>query len=181
MTKVKLPKRYEWLKKEPGPRLLLEALSLYGTLEKPGPASNGDIINWATEVGGTVADIYKADSIPWCGLFMAVVARRANWDAPKNPLWALSWSSFGTPTKTPQLGDILTFTRKGGGHVALYVGEDQTAYHCLGGNQEDSVNITRIAKGRLYTGCVPKWRVAEPPNRRRIHLSPTGSLSNNEA
>lgn len=40
-----------------------------------------------------------------------------------------------------------------GGDVALYVGEDAGAYHCLGGNQSDKVCITRIAKSRL--SCAP--------------------------
>ena len=31
-----LPKQYEWLSKEPGPRLLTVALSLHGTAEQPG-------------------------------------------------------------------------------------------------------------------------------------------------
>lgn len=36
-----LPDRYAWLAREPGPRMLVEALKMYGTLEKPGAANNG--------------------------------------------------------------------------------------------------------------------------------------------
>ena len=30
--------------------------------------------------------------------------------------------------------------RQGGGHVALYIGEDNECYHCAGGNQSDKSN-----------------------------------------
>ena len=175
-----LPSRYAWLAREPGPKMIVEALKLFGTMEKPGAANNPTIVAWAKEVGGEVADVYKADSIPWCGLFMAVVARRAGKEIPKHPLWALSWSAFGARTDAPALGDVLVFTRNGGGHVGLYVGEDAGAFHVLGGNQSDRVCITRIAKARLYAARRPLYRI-QPANVRPIHLEATGALSLNEA
>jgi len=175
-----LPSRYGWLAREPGPKMLVEALKLYGTLEAPGAKNNPTIVAWAKEVGGEVADVYKADSIPWCGLFMAVVAKRAGKEPPPHPLWALSWSAFGAKADAPALGDVLVFTRSGGGHVTLYVGEDRDAFHCLGGNQSDRVCIERIAKGRLYAARRPLYRV-RPANVRPIHLDATGALSLNEA
>lgn len=173
-----LPARYAWLDKEPGPKMLLEALKLYGTLEVPGPKDNPAILAWAAEVG--LGQTYSHDSIPWCGLFMAVVAKRAGKQIPGSPLWALSWADFGTTAKMPMLGDVLTFKRNGGGHVALYVGEDAGAYHCLGGNQSDSVCITRIAKARLYRARRPAYNV-QPANVRKVILAASGKLSTNEA
>jgi uncharacterized protein (TIGR02594 family) len=175
-----LPSRYGWLAREPGPKMLIEALKLFGTLEAPGAKNNPVIVAWAKEVGGEVGDVYKADAIPWCGLFMAVVARRAGKEPPKHPLWALSWSAFGTHVDRPMLGDVLAFARSGGGHVTLYVGEDGEAYHCLGGNQSDTVCITRIAKGRLYAARRPLYRV-QPDNVRVVHLAASGELSRDEA
>jgi uncharacterized protein (TIGR02594 family) len=183
-----LPSRYGWLARESGPKMLVEALKLFGTMEAPGSANNPTIIAWAKEVGGEVADVYKADSIPWCGLFMAVVATRAGKEIPKHPLWALSWSAFGAkPAPDPDqgspaaaLGDVLVFVRNGGGHVGLYVGEDASAFHVLGGNQSDRACITRVAKARLYAARRPLYRV-QPANVRPIHLESTGALSLNEA
>lgn len=175
-----LPARYGWLAREPGPKMILEALRLFGTLEAPGTADNPRIIAWAKEAGGEVADIYKADSIPWCGLLMTVVAKRAGKEPPLHPLWALSWSAFGVKTSVPMLGDVLVFARNGGGHVGLYAGEDEHAWHTLGGNQSDAVNIKRIAKGRLYAARRPVYR-AQPANVRQIPLAPNGALSANEA
>ena len=175
-----LPSRYAWLAREPGPKMIVEALKLFGTMEKPGAANNPTIVAWAKEVGGEVADVYKADSIPWCGLFMAVVARRAGKELPKHPLWALSWSAFGAKAPAPALGDVLVFTRNGGGHVGLYIGEDASAFHVLGGNQSDRVCVARMAKSRLYAARRPLYRVP-PANVRPIRLEATGALSLNEA
>lgn len=174
-----LPKQYAWLTKEGGPKMLVEALKLYGTIETPGKASNPTILAWAKETG---LGAYSTDSIPWCGLFVAVVALRAGWARPPSPLWALDWLKFGAPTNPAMLGDVLVFKRDGGGHVGLYVGEDKAGYyHVLGGNQSDAVNIKRIEKKRCVGVRRPKWRIAQPANVRKIVLSSTGSVSTNEA
>jgi uncharacterized protein (TIGR02594 family) len=171
-----LPLRYQWLAREPGPRMIVEALKLFGTLEGKGATNNLTIFAWAQEVGGDVADVYKADSIPWCGLFMAVVAKRADKVPPPHPLWALSWAAFGQKIDKPMLGDVLVFTRAGGGHVALYVGEDDDCFHILGGNQSDQVCIVRKPKAQLYAARRPSYRV-QPANVRRVMLAATGELS----
>lgn len=179
-----LPAAYSWLSKESGPKILLEALKLYGTLEVPGVASNPEILKWAKEVGYTkLAFQYVSDEVPWCGLFLAICATRAGFEIPGVPLRALSWAGFGKEIKkeSAMLGDVLTFTRKGGGHVGLYVGEDAKAFHVLGGNQGDSVSITRIAKERLYGVSRCKWKVSQPNNVRKVWLSDKGVLSENEA
>lgn len=175
-----VPNKYSWLLNEGGPKMIVEALKLYGTLEGPGDSNNPTIIAWAKEVGEDVANIYKADSIAWCGLFMAVVAKRSDKQPPKSPLWALNWGTFGNHTDSPMLGDTLVFTRSGGGHVGLYVGEDDTAYHALAGNQGDKVSIARIDKKRLYTARRPEWKTAQPENVRKVVLSSDGQLSTNE-
>lgn len=175
---MSLPAQYAWLAQEPGPRLLVEMLKLYGVHETPGAGDNPTIMGWATEVG--VRSTYVHDSIPWCGLTVAVAAKRAGKEVPKTPLWALSWAEVGTKVERPMLGDIVTFKRDGGGHVAVYVGEDDAAYHVLGGNQSDQVNITRIAKARLYRAVRPKMTVP-PTNIRVVKLASSGVLSRNEA
>lgn len=179
-----LPTKYTWLANESGPLMLLRALELFDTTEALGAKNNPTIIAWAKEIGGSVENVYKADEIPWCGLFMAVVAKRAKKPVVKDPLWALNWGTFGEHTETPMLGDVLVFNRKTAsgkkaGHVALYVGEDKDCYHVLGGNQSDKVCITRLQKSRLYQARRPKYRV-RPKNVRVIKLSSTGVVSSNE-
>lgn len=180
----KLPKRYAWLAREPGPRLLTTALSLYGTAEQPGPGDNPSILEWAKLVG--LEKYYKSDSIAWCGLFMAYAVLQAGFNPPAvNPLGARNWLKFGTPQDTAMLGDVLVFWRekKTGfkGHVGIYVGESIDRYYVLGGNQTDMVSIAPVAKVRLLGVRRCKWRIAQPANVRVVDLLTNGTLSTNEA
>lgn len=179
---MQLPAAYADLAKEPGPVMLLKALELYGTVETPGSADNPVIIGWAKELG--LSKVYSDDAIPWCGLFVAICAKRAGWDAAPggNALWARNWAKWGNPSpdNRAELGDVLVFVRDGGGHVGLYVGEDNTTYHVLGGNQSDKVCITRIDRMRCIARRRAPWRIAQPANVRRIIRAASGAISTNE-
>lgn len=176
-----LQKEYQWLTAEGGPKMLNEALKLIDVVESPGTANNPVIVSWAKEIGADVAAVYKADEIPWCGLFMAVIVKRSGRQVVKDPLWALNWGTFGTFTETPMLGDVMVFVRttpdgKKAGHVALYVGEDDACYHILGGNQSDRVCIVRKEKKMLYVARRPNY-INQPKNVRKIILPKSGQLS----
>jgi uncharacterized protein (TIGR02594 family) len=170
-----LPKKYQWLNDEPGPLMLMAAIAEYGTMEMSGTADNPKILSWAEEVG--LGQTYSGDSIPWCGLFMAMCAKRANWAQPPGPLWALNWAKWGVERDggKPMLGDVLVFKRTGGGHVAMYVGEDLSSWHIIGGNQSDRVSIVRRAKVPTYAVRHAPWRIAQPPNVRRVFLTSLGT------
>ncbi len=181
-----LPTKYIYVGASDAPSLIKAAVPLYGIREVPGKADNATILAWAKEVEKALGVShlgYTADSIPWCGLFVGVVAARAGWadQMPKTPLWARSWLEFGEKADKPSFGDILVFGRDGGGHVGFYVGEDAGYYHVLGGNQSDAVTITRIAKGRLLGARRPKWQVAQPASVRKIIVGASGPVSTNEA
>lgn len=177
---MRLPDKYAWLGAEPGPLIMRQAVALYGTIEYPGPKSNPVIMDWAQELG---LKVYSSDAIPWCGLFVAICAKRATWDLPDSPLWARDWLNWGTKEKTPMLGDVMVFARGSGGHVAFYVGEDKYAWHILGGNQSDQVNIVRKTKDKSFLGARRcPWRYAQPSNVRKIVLSSSGTpLAGSEA
>lgn len=173
------PGQYAWLEKLGTlPRMLAEALKLLDTRETPGPGNNPTIIAWAKEIG--IERVYTADSIPWCGLFIALCAHRAGKPLASSPLWALSWANWGTAGGQPRLGDVLVFQREGGGHVGLYIGEDSTFYHVLGGNQSDKVCFTRIAKSRLYA-VRRYYAIGMPESAKPYHLAAAGTISQNEA
>jgi uncharacterized protein (TIGR02594 family) len=189
-----LPARYSYLANEPGPKMVLEALKLFGLTEGKGPANNPTIVLWAAEVAQAnptvynkwATKFYSEDSIAWCGLFMAICAVRSAGGKPERLppdkyLSALSWAKWGKPVpKTgAMLGDVLTFQREGGGHVGLYVGEDADCFHVLGGNQSDAVTITRILKSRLFSVARPAYTV-QPDNVRKIKFEVGGPVSINE-
>ncbi len=176
------PHGYEWLGTVGVlPRMIQEALPLIGTLEAPGAADNPVILGWAKEIGKDIAAAYGHDSIPWCGLFEAVVCHRAGKPVIAGPLWAANWAKFGTKADKASLGDVLVFVRPGGGHVGFYVAEDTTAYHVLAGNQHDSVNISRIAKDRCTAVRRPPFNTAMPASAKPYHVAASGALSHNEA
>jgi uncharacterized protein (TIGR02594 family) len=163
------------------PVWMREAYRFIGLNEIAGAKSNPTIISWAQKLGGWIKGYFTNDDIPWCGLFMAhcIGSTLPGEHLPANPLGALNWSTFGKQLKSPALGAILTFHRTGGGHVGLYVGEDKTHYHVLGGNQRNSVSIARIEKGRLDDA---RWPLTgEAPVDGRVFLTTNGELSTNEA
>lgn len=178
---MRLPKQYQWIDQEGGPKVLLEMRKLYGTLEATGDADNPTIIAWAKELGPKVGIEYKRDSAPWCGLVAGIAALRAGYEPPDICVRASSWDHFGDMVEgAPMLGDFLRFERPGGGHIGIYVGEDRGAFHVLGGNQADSVNISRISKNRLVTARRSPWKLGQPTYVRRVFLTIQGNISRNE-
>lgn len=195
-----LPANYAWLNTIGLlPRTISEGLKLYGVKEVAGAGNSPTIMAWAKEVGrDKIGYTYAGDSVPWCGLYAALVAQRAGKTIPTGPLYALNWATFGTAvaqraglnTAKPldfkaglraSLGDVLVFRREGGGHVGFYIGEDADHYCVLGGNQSDSVSITWIAKSRCVAVRRPAYN-QPPATVRPFHLSRSGApVSTNEA
>lgn len=141
------------------PAWLAAARAKLGTREAAGPANNPTILGWAKRLGGKIVGMaYNADSVPWCGLFVATCVKEAGIEPPPIAVRAKSWATWGARLRPERLapGAVLVFEREGGGHVGFYVGEDATAYHVLGGNQGDAVSITRIAKNRLFASRWPR-------------------------
>lgn len=175
-----LPDKYQWLEQEKAPKMLVESLRHYGIMEHVGKGSNVNISGWAKEVG--VSGWYTDDDIPWCGLFVGVVAKRCGYPFSAGKLLAArEWANWGTAVLKPRLWDILVFSRPGGGHVGFYVGENEKAYLVYGGNQSNAVGFAWIDKARCIAIRRPIYKVGEPDNVRPIYLSFTGELSKNEA
>lgn len=179
-----LPDQYKWLANESNPPLLDAALKYYGLKESPGGADNPVIMEWAKEFGITW---YVHDSIAWCSLFMGKAAKDAGYTppGPSKLLAAVSWDGWGWEVYKPQKGDIMVFNRPGGHHVAINIGEDNDAYHGLGGNTGDAVAIARISKDRLIYAGRP-FDIVDPVKINQYHirtvlLSSSGILSHNEA
>lgn len=170
---------YDFLKEEQSPKILVEAVKMLGVKEIVGKQHNPVIMGWAKEL--KMEKIYVSDEIPWCGLAIAYACFKAGTEVVKAPLRALSWAEYGNKVEEPMLGDILTFKRDGGGHVGIYVGEDKECYHVLGGNQGNSMSVSRIVKSRLYQARRTAWKVAQPANVRKVFLDATGVISKNEA
>jgi uncharacterized protein (TIGR02594 family) len=161
------------------PRIMVEAMKLFGTKELAGPGDNRVILSWAAEIGQ--ADRYVHDVTPWCGLFAGVTVQRAGYHFPADPLWALNWAHFGNPVQAhePMFGDVLVFKRPGGGHVGFYAAEDDSHFWVLGGNQGDQVCFAPVLKHALFAFRRPPYQSGAgergaDPNRGRWPRSVPG-------
>lgn len=165
------------------------ARSLIGVRELPGPRHSATIMGWIKALGaGKLGITVKDDETAWCGTFVAHVMDHFGLPLTERDrkhknivaVRAKAWLDWGRALVGPRYGCILIFDREGGGHVGFYVGEDETHYHVLGGNQGNAVSIVRIAKRR----CVGmRWPFGPfLPKQERIRLTPAGvPASANEA
>jgi len=164
------------------PRHLQIALDFQGITEIAGSRSNPTILSWAKELG--LEKIYTNDDTAWCGLFFAIVCKRANRPLPqfKDPydyLRALKYAGVWLPvmSKDASVGDVLIFRRPQGGHIGFYVAESANTYFVLGGNQRNSVNIDEIQKDRCVAIRRPSYNSYTPFS---IEIASNGRVSTNE-
>ncbi|MCB2138206.1 MAG: TIGR02594 family protein [Rhodobacteraceae bacterium] len=133
------------------------------------------LMDWLKRDGRSLGDPSKN---PWCGDFVETCIRIALPDEPllgalgSNPYWARNWMLFGQPVR-PVIGAVLVFERGSGGHVGFAIGQDDTHFHVLGGNQSDAVTIARIAKSRLLGA---RWPTTWPPRLQRLQTMKPGDL-----
>ena len=89
-----------------------------------------------------------------------------------NPYWARNWLLFGQQVK-PTSGAVLVFERGSGGHVGFAIGQDDTYFYVLGGNQSDAVTVARIAKSRLLGA---RWPATYTPRLQRLPTMKPGEF-----
>ncbi len=148
-----------------------------GLREIPGMATEPRIRRWLIEARAWWND----DETPWCGVAMRAWMTACGIAAPARYYKALSWADWGDPLERPAYGCIAVWRRRGGGHVNLLVGIDQSdRYLGLGGNQRDSVCVLPFDQDRLE---VLRWPPGQWLAERRSPLPYrlyTGSSSNQE-
>jgi uncharacterized protein (TIGR02594 family) len=140
------------------------------------------LMDWLKRDGRRLGDPSKN---PWCGDFVETCIRIALPDEPllgalgSNPYWARNWMLFGQPVR-PVTGAVLVFERGSGGHVGFAIGQDDTHFHVLGGNQSDAVTIARIDKSRLLGA---RWPATVPPRLQSLPAMKPGDVltTTNEA
>lgn len=126
-----------------------------------------------------------ASEIAWCGAFVGlnIAAALPKEPLPANPLGSRNWLKFGKPVDEVFHGSVCVFWRgsKTGwqGHVGFVAGHDQSFLHVLGGNQSNSVSLTKISKSRLLGY---RWPTTYPMPVKALGFSVfKGSVSTNEA
>lgn len=179
---MKISSNYQWLFGVNGlPNMIQEGIRLgkLDTNEIPGPKSNTEIMKLAKIAG--VEKIYTNDDTAWCAVSQTAICILAGKEVPfksYDRLRAAAFLKIGEISIVPMLGDILVFTRSGGNHVGMYVGEDEKCYHVMGGNQSNQFNIARIEKKRLSGARRIPYKIGMPAAVRQILLNVDGTLKN---
>ncbi|MBL8823753.1 MAG: TIGR02594 family protein [Planctomycetia bacterium] len=118
-----------------------------GTKELAGAKNNNPrILEYLETVGS-----FKTDETAWCSAFANWVMKQAGVKGT-GLANARSWLQWGYPLAHPEYGCIVVFSRGSStwqGHVAFYIRQKGNDIIVLGGNQSNSVSVSRYAKSRL--------------------------------
>lgn len=183
------PQLYAWIKAVPdAPKMIAEGIKLVGIREYPGHAANNPIIMNMADDLAIPRDIYPDDETAWCGLaqnwlclkcdkpLSYVSGKKIKYDLVR----AKNFQYWGSPSALAMFGDVLVFDRPGGFHVGMYVGEDETHYHVMGGNQGNAYGFVRMERRRLIASR-RFYATAAPASVKQIILAPNGIISTNES
>ena len=122
--------------------LMAEAVS--GVKEVKGSESNPRIMEYLDTTTIRATD----DITPWCSACLNWVAIKAGHVGTDSAASA-TWRTWGAELKKPTRGCVIGFVRNdGSGHVGLFMDEDDTTYSILGGNQADSIKVSRFKKSK---------------------------------
>lgn len=126
------------------------ALGDIGTAEIAGAQDNPKIVAYFRDAGFPEID---NDETAWCAAAMGAWLSRSGYK-PSGKLTARSYLDWGDPVAVPDMkqGDILIFSRGSStwqGHVTFLHRDSGAFLECLGGNQQNTVNIARYQKSKL--------------------------------
>jgi len=133
-------------------RIYAEAAKYLGVKEVTGPKSHPIIKAWIAQ---SASWLDPDDSeTAWCGCFRGAVGRTTGTGIPKEFYRAKSWSRWGdeVPLSDPsqwQQGDTIIMARPGGNHVCVLSFVEGKYAYCLGGNQNNEVNISKYLLSKI--------------------------------
>lgn len=125
-------------------KVLLTALNEYGTEEIVGKNHNPEVLKYYKTVG---QDWVKDDETAWCAAFVGHCLE-VNKIQSTGSLSARSYLEWATETKDPKPGDIVILWRisknSAYGHVGFFIKKTYSHVYILGGNQGNTVNISKF-------------------------------------
>jgi len=129
------------------------AIREIGVREYTGAADNPRIIEYLRST--TLGEPYRSnDETYWCSAFVNWCVEKAGYEGTDSA-WAKTWARWGKSIETPHRGCIAVFKRGSGGHVGFYLDDNDENIELLGGNQNNSVCISKYPKARLLSYRVP--------------------------
>lgn len=156
------------------PKYLTIARSDFGLREIKGPKHANRISGWLHKLGAW----WRDDETPWCGVALAGWLSESGLKYPKDYYRALSWAEYGIACNGPKLGAIAVLQRKGGGHVGIVTGVNESGSHVrlIGGNQGDSVSEAWFDVSRIIA-----YRRPESIPIGNAPIAAIGNISKSEA
>lgn len=143
------------------PRWIVEAEALVGQTEVKGKLANPKIVELYKEAGH---EAIKSDEVPWCAAFVGACLVRAN-KPSTGTLLARDYLKYGKSLgKKPELYSIGVMQRGNSGwegHVGFVVKFDANYVWMLGGNQADSVNVSKFPRSKFLGFVVPVEKEAD--------------------
>lgn len=109
------------------------------------------------------------DEVSWCAAFVGWVMLQAGYTSTRSAL-ARSYLTWGSALSEPRYGAIVVFRRGNNptfGHVAFVQKFDANYVWCVGGNQSDSVKVSRFSRSTVlgYRWPGPANTVAAAPRQ----------------
>ena len=125
-----------------------------GVTEIRGRQHNPRVLEYGTAVTYHV----KTDEVSWCANFVCWCLEQCGIPSTRSAR-ARSFEHWGVEIAQPIYGCVVVFWRgsksSGKGHVALWVGETKKYILVLGGNQSNTVKISRYPKSQLLSYRMP--------------------------
>ena len=158
----KQPANVEHLKSIPW---MKAAISQLGVSEVAGAGSNPAILKYRDEAGIKLGG--EDSVVPWCAIFINAMLARAGIKGSGN---AMARGFVASPNfeklAAPMPGCITVISSSRGpasGHVFFYTGENGLFFEALGGNQNDSVNVSMFQRKKLVGHFWPKGQPKPKP------------------
>lgn len=158
--KLKAPHLSNW----PLTPWMTAAIAEYGQSEVAGAKSNPRILEYRKMAGTPLGG--DDGAVPWCAIFINAMLAVAKVKGSGSAM-ARSFASSPHFEKLARatVGCITVISSNRGpasGHVFFYTGENGLFLQALGGNQNDSVNISMFQKARLVGHFWPKGAPRPP-------------------
>jgi uncharacterized protein (TIGR02594 family) len=123
-------------------QILIAAFGTLGEQESIGTKVNPTILGWIRAWFPRATD---DSTIAWCAIWLSTVVSDCGIGVPDKPFRARMWKEWGTKREGPaQVGDVAVLRRKGGHHVGIVLKATDRYVWLVGGNQSNSVNVTRF-------------------------------------